>query len=49
MEGSRKLGNEVGGFSMSQLQGVIFLQSKVVDLVSNPKPGGPGPSIYVSQ
>jgi hypothetical protein len=28
---------------------IFFLQSKVVSLVSNPRPGGPGLCIYVSQ
>jgi hypothetical protein len=28
---------------------IIFLQSKVVSLESNPRPGGPGLSIYVTQ
>jgi hypothetical protein len=28
---------------------IFFLQSKVVNLVSNPQPGGPGLSIYVPQ
>jgi hypothetical protein len=28
---------------------VIFLQSKVVSLASNPQPGGPGLCIYVPQ
>jgi hypothetical protein len=28
---------------------IIFLQSKVISLVSNPEPGEPGPCIYVPQ
>jgi hypothetical protein len=28
---------------------IIFLQSKVVNLASNPQPGGPGPYIYILQ
>jgi hypothetical protein len=28
---------------------ILFLQSKIVSLASNPKPGGPGLCIYVPQ
>jgi hypothetical protein len=37
------------GFTSLNFATVIFLQSKVVSLASNPQPSGPGPCIYVTQ